>query len=86
MTSPTRIGPRMYDLLWIIAQIFDGRAPSRSAAYRRLNYHGRESNYYGSAVMNRLERHGLVRRLPNAGAAVPVELTDAGRAALALRD
>lgn len=79
----TRIGPRMYELLWIIAHTFDGTAPSRAAAYMRLHYRGRSSNRYGDAVMRRLERHGLVERDESvAGSAVPVAITDAGRKVL----
>lgn len=79
-----RIGPRMHELLRILAAAFNGRAPSRHAAYSRLNYHGGTSNQYGDAVMCRLEAHGLVRRLEGQGIgiAVPVELTDKGREVL----
>lgn len=83
-THTRKAGPRMLELLSIIALYPGGRAPSKSGAYLRLHYpHQSVSNRYGSAVMRRLVHAGLVKELPREGVAVPVVLTDAGWAALA---
>ena len=72
--------PRQDELCKIIAEDFGGRAPSKSAAYLRLQYRGGPSNMYGSFVMERARRSGLVREAGRIGNRIAVELTEAGRA------
>ena len=78
MDREQRIGPRMAELCRILAQR-GGTAPSQRVVYMELIYNGGSSNRYGSAVMDRAQRAGLIRaRWRGVGLPVPVELTDAG--------
>lgn len=80
MTHPT---PRQDELCTILANDFGGKAPSKSAVYMQLQYRGGSSNMYGSFVMERARRAGLIREAGRNGNAIAVELTDAGWARVA---
>lgn len=70
--------PRQDELCTILAKHFDGGAPSKSAVYMQLQYRGGSSNRYGSQVMERARRAGLIREVSRNGNAIAVELTEAG--------
>jgi hypothetical protein len=84
MTTKTRrIGPRMRQLCWHLAQT-GGTSPSQSALYLQLSYHGGESNQYGSRALARAMGAGLIEVDPKAaqdapGNRTPIRLTATGR-------